>query len=195
MKEISVFEKETFDKVDRSERVVSGKTFTSCTFTNCIFTKTVFEDCTFESCTFDKCDLTMIKVKSSSFRQIKITNSKAIGILWYDAKSPFTKHPLTIICTDSNISYSSFYGVNLKKAKFNRCMAKEVDFSECNLTEAEMERSDLEGSRFVNCDMTCASLKGAQNYFIDIQSNKVKGAKFSLPEAISLLNSLDIVID
>lgn len=191
----AVHEDRVFDRVDYQDKVVSDRTFTNCTFNNCNLSKTVFEDCYFDKCTFDKCDLSLMKVKSSSFSQLQIINSKAIGILWFDAKTPFTKNPFTISCIDSNISYSSFFGMNLKKAKFTRCVAKEVDFSECNLVEADFSGADLEGARFSNCDLSSANFINARNYGIDITGNKVKKAKFSLPEAINLLHSLGIVLE
>ena len=53
------------------------------------------------------------------------------GIQWFDARSPFS-----IRCMESNISYSSFFGKDLKKASFINCTATETDFTDCNLTEA-----------------------------------------------------------
>jgi uncharacterized protein YjbI with pentapeptide repeats len=191
----AVHDDKVFDKVDYQDKVVSDRTFSRCTFTNCNLSKTIFEDCVFEHCTFDKCDLSLMKVKGCSFSHIQISNSKAIGILWFDAKAPFIKNPFTIAFTDSVISYSSFYGLNLKKGKFVRCIAKEVDFSECNLLEANMEGTDLVASRFINCDLSGANFNNARNYSIDVRSNKVKKAKFSMPDAMSLLDSLDIIVE
>ena len=191
----AVHEDKVFEKVDYQDKLVADRTFTNCTFNNCNLSKTVFEDCTFESCIFDKCDLSLMKVKGCTFSHIRITNSKAIGILWFDAKTPFTKKPFTISCIDSNISYSSFFGKNLRKAKFVRCTAKELDFSECDLVEASFTETDLEGSRFINCDLSSANFTNARNYYIDVNANKLKKAKFSLPEAINLLHSLDIILD
>lgn len=189
------FQDVVFEKIDHSEKRLSGKSFSSCTFVQCTFTKTIFSECTFEDCTFDRCDLSMIQVKGSTFSQIKLNGCKAIGILWFDIRIPFARHAFSLTCTDTNISYSSFFGMNLKKVKFSQCVAKEVDFSECNMQEAELRGCDLEGARFAGTDLTGADLRGAQNYQIDIQGTKVRGAKFSLPEATALLHSLGIIID
>lgn len=190
----NIHEGKTFDKIDYQDKVVVDREFTNCTFVNCTLTKTTFEDCEFDNCTFDKCDLSLMKVKGCSFNKVQIKNSKAIGILWYDAKSPFSGTPFYITCEDSNISYSSFFGRNLKKAKFVRCVAKEVDFSGCNLTEAVFTETDLELSRFSDSDLSAADFVGARNYYIDVRANKVKRAKFSMPEAMSLLSGLDVII-
>lgn len=189
------FQDIVFEKIDHSEKRLSGKTFSNCTFVSCTFTKTIFNQCTFEECTFDKCDLSMVQVKGSTFSQIQLLGCKAIGILWFDIRIPFARHAFSISCTDTNISYSSFFGMNLKKAKFAQCVAKEVDWSECQMQEAVLKGCDLEGARFAGTDLSGADLRGAQNYQIDIQGTKLKGAKFSLPEATALLDSLGIVID
>jgi fluoroquinolone resistance protein len=192
MKEDNTVEHEgkLFEKIEWQEKVVTGRKFTDCTFKNCQLNMLNFADCYFTDCTFTGCDLSLLKVKGSFFNRIQITGCKAIGIHWFDTGVPFAIH-----FTDSNISYSSFFGKNLKKTKFKNCMAKEVDFSESNLTEADFSGTDLENSRFNNCDLSLANFKEARNYFIDFNANKVRKTKFSLPEALSLLDQFDIIIE
>jgi fluoroquinolone resistance protein len=179
-----------FEKIDFREKTVEGRKFMECTFKNCQLNMLVFKDCTFTDCIFDSCDLSLIKVKGSFFNRIQIIGCKAIGIHWFDTGSPFA-----INFTDSNISYSSFFGKALKKAKIKNCVAKEVDFSDTNLTEADFNGTDLENSRFSNCDLSLANFKEARNYSVDLVHNKMRKTKFSLPEALSLLNQFDIVIE
>ncbi len=192
MKEDETIEHEgkLFEKIQWQEKEVSGRKFIDCTFRNCQLNGLIFSDCHFTDCKFEDCDLSLIKVKGSFFSHLQITRCKAIGIHWFDTGKPFS-----IGFTDSNISYSSFFGKPLKKTKFKNCVAKEVDFSECILTEADFSGTDLEGTRFSNTDLSLANFKEARNYFIDVQFNKVKKAKFSLPEALRLLDSFDIIIE
>ena len=179
-----------FEKIQFQDEVVSGRTFNECTFKNCQLNGLSFVDCHFADCIFEDCDLSLLKVKGSFFTRLQVTRCKAIGIHWFDTGKPFTVQFL-----DSNISYSSFFGKPLKKTKFKNCVAKEVDFSECILTEADFSGTDLEGARFSNTDLSLANFKEARNYFIDVQFNKVKKAKFSLPEALRLLDGFDIVVE
>ena len=74
-------------------------------------------------------------------------------------------------------------------------MADEVDFSECNLAQADFSNTDLAAAIFQNTDLSQASFVNARNYIIDVRSNKVKKAKFSMPEALGLLYGLDVVIE
>jgi fluoroquinolone resistance protein len=43
--------------------------------------------------------------------------------------------------------------------------------------------------------LTGANFKGAKSYYIDARNNIVKKAHFLLPEALSLISALDVVID
>jgi uncharacterized protein YjbI with pentapeptide repeats len=70
-----------------------------------------------------------------------------------------------------------------------------VDFSDANLEKADFRGTDLEKSIFRNTDISGANFVGAKNYYISPQYNRLKGAKFSLPEAMSLLYGLEIVLE
>ena len=60
------------------------------------------------------------------------------------------------------------------------------------LVEADFAGSDLERALFKGCDLEKANFIGAKNYSIDVTANTIKGARFSLPEAISLFAALGI---
>lgn len=47
----------------------------------------------------------------------------------------------------------------------------------------------------LQCNMPKADFRGARGYAIDIKNNNLEGAKFSYPEVVSLLSSIDIIID
>ena len=48
--------------------------------------------------------------------------------------------------------------------------------------------------QFRQCNLTRANFEEATGYAIDVKLNEVSKARFSLPEAVSLLRSLDIVL-
>jgi uncharacterized protein YjbI with pentapeptide repeats len=45
----------------------------------------------------------------------------------------------------------------------------------------------LRNSKFQNTNLANADLRTAKNYYIDPTHNKLKGARFSYPEVLSLL--------
>jgi uncharacterized protein YjbI with pentapeptide repeats len=81
------------------------------------------------------------------------------------------------------------------KIKITGCEAKEVDFIETDMTGGDFKNTDFEKSRFFKANLTEADFKGARNYFIDVKNTIIKKTRFSMPEAVELLSSLDIIID
>jgi uncharacterized protein YjbI with pentapeptide repeats len=71
-------------------------------------------------------------------------------------------------------------------------MAVNVDFREADLSKADFGGSDLSDSLFLNTTLVEADLSRARNYTIAPNANELRKAKFSLPEAMSLLYNLDI---
>lgn len=183
------YENITFTKENYEGLDIGFQRFIDCTFNGCNLSKTTFLECDFQGCTFHNCDMSLMAIRKCSFKKIKLSSSKAIGINWSDAANPFT-----IECIDSNISYSTFAGKAIKKAVFKGCKVHEVDFTQCNLAEADFSKTDLTDSRFVHCDLSQADFSNAISYNIDLKTNKVKGAIFSMPEAMTLLDSFGIVV-
>ncbi len=82
--------------------------------------------------------------------------------------------------------------LSLQHTIFKNCLLKEVDFSESDLHKAQFENCDLMGAVFRQTNLQGADFSSAKNYMIDPQFNRIKKAKFSLPEAASLLVGLGI---
>lgn len=64
-----------------------------------------------------------------------------------------------------------------------------------DFSERDFRNTDFEKSIFSKTNLYKVNFKGAKNYYIDIKNNNIKKAKFSLPEALSLLDTLDIEIE
>ena len=179
-----------FDKIIYKDVFVKDKEFRKCKFTNCDFSNNTFEDCSFENCAFENCDLAMLKVKYSRFLDVSFKECKMIGIIWDETSLPFT-----ITCEDSNISYSSFYGMKLKKMIIRKCIAHDVNFSEADMQLSKFNYTDLQNSVFLNTNLTKANFENAFNYNgIDLINGKIKKAVFSMPEALVFLRNFDIIL-
>lgn len=180
------FEKD-FNLINYANKHIRNRHFDHCRFVHANIGGCVFENCRFDNCVFDACDLSLIKLKHTAVHKVEVLHSKAIGVLWGEAKGP-----IHINFEDSKISYSSFAGKNLKKNRFVDCIAEEVDFSGCNLSHTNFGGTDLTNAKFEGTDLTHADFSRAIHYFIDPARNKVQKAKFSLPGALSFLQALDI---
>lgn len=92
------------------------------------------------------------------------------------------------------MQYCNFSELNLKNCCFEGSKLRESHFSSTNLSGANFRNVDLSGTVFHHSDLTKADFSTASCYDIDPLNNKIKKAKFSLPEAVGLLRGFDITL-
>lgn len=188
------YEEQTFLNLCLSQNEIHSKKFYECDFIDCDLSEAVFNNCRFIECKFAECNLSLVRPKNSSFVTTYFENSKVIGINWMEASWPTVELLCPIEFFRCDLSHSTFFGLSLREIRLTECLAKEVDFREADLTEADLTQTDFTGSLFMQTNLTRADFSNAINYQIDVVFNQVKAAKFTLPEAVSLLRSLDIEI-
>lgn len=188
------YAEESFNGLKANQSTIRDKEFYDCTFTDCSFQEATFYDCKFDGCTFESCDLSLLAVTNSTFVDTHFKQCQCIGINWTVADWSRLGIVAPLNFHESAISHSIFLGVTLKKAAMTKCIAENVDLSEADLSEADCTGTDFSSARFQQTNLTKANLKDATNYAIDINQNIIKRATFSLPEAVSLLKGLDIVL-
>ena len=181
---------EEFSKLSSEKESINSKRFEECEFNSCLFVDCRFEKCRFINCRFNGCVLSAITPLDSRFVDVTFTKSKAIAIDWTKAQK------LQGLAFDGcQIDYSNFRLLKIPKIKMANCEAREVEFIEADLSGGDFRNTDFKGSRFIRADLSEADFRGAKNYFIDVKNNTLRKTRFSLPEALVLLDSLDIVIE
>lgn len=178
---------ESFEEIVESKQIFSEIEFEECKFIDCSFVECKFVKCKFISCEFRECVLSAVVLDQCRFVDTNFVDSKVIGIDWTKAKEL-----LNLSFTKCQLNYSNFKLLKLPKIKMVDCQAKEVEFIETDLRESDLSGTDFEGSIFSKTNLAKANLVKAKNYFINPRNNNIKKAKFSLPEAMSLLDCLDI---
>ena len=190
---------EYFDQIFKNILVGQGESltteFTDCIFVKCSFESAKFSNCRFIDCTFQECDLSLAEITGSSFPSTRFEKSKLIGINWTQGNWSRSKLNKLDGFFDCMINHSTFIGLDLSSIQIKNCIANEVDFREADLSKVNFEGTDLDKSLFSHTNLTEADLSRARNYQIDAGTNILTQAKFSLPEAIGLLYSMDIVIE
>ncbi len=182
-----------FEKIKFSENVL-GKKFFDCEFVRCDFTEITLEKCQFTDCNFIECNLSLIKVTLSAFINVAFDQCKMVGVNWTAAKWPQFKLESPISFYHCNISESSFYELGLSHLVLESCKAHHVDFRSADVSHASLAYTDFMGSYFGETNLSSADLVGSENYSINVLENEIKGAKFSLPDAVDLLGPLGIKI-
>ena len=188
------YEERTFERFDSAGAEIAAAEFRECRFVRCSFSGSVLRACVFDECVFVECDLSLVKLSHSAFSATRFEDSKIIGVNWTEARWSRLRLLEPVRFEKCIINHSTFLGLNLKGVHFTECTAKDVDFREADLSKADFSGTDLSGAQFGSTDLTGANLRGARNYSIAPSENTLKGARFSLPEAMSLLSGLDIEI-
>jgi fluoroquinolone resistance protein len=189
------YEQRSFKNLTLDGEEIRGKVFEECHFKDCSFHETGFIACTFTDCTFTHCDMNLMQVKSSRFRNVDFTHCQLSGVNWSAAAPAMISNQAALKFTSCGLNYSTFIVTKYRGMVIRDCAARDVDFSDADLQKAIFCGTDLTSSRFVNTDLTGADFRGAHNYIIPPEFNKIKGAYFSLPDAIGLLYGLDIHLD
>lgn len=185
---------EEFKNLDLTGAHLESRQFEGCTFVKCAFREAVLDYAKFRDCTFRKCDLTFVQLKGCTFADTVFEDCQIIGVNWSDvATKKSLLRPLASF-TNCALNHSVFTGLQLRELKLIKCVARDVDFSECDLTRANCTGTEFTGTRFWHTNLTEADFTGAMNYAISATLNTLKKTKFSLPEAISLLHNLDIIL-
>lgn len=185
-----VYTDKTFSKWSVKNDDLSRTEFIKCKIEHCVSQQLNLTGGTFEDCTFLGCNFSNANINGTRFIDCSFTECKIIGWHWHRSGSP-----LSIRLTRCNCSESNFFGVSMKKLSLTECLFANCDFGDAKLTNADLSGSDFAGARFANTDLAHADFRGSTSYAIDVRSNIIKKARFSLPEAVSLLNSLNIIVE
>ncbi len=180
-----------FSKDDLSEHPIKKGEYEKCTFRNCDLSNSDISEYLFEHCAFIGCNLSLIKLNRTTFRDVNFKDCKMLGLHFENCN----KFALSFSFDHCVLNHSSLYQMKLKNTCFKHTLLHEVDLTECDLAGAVFDTCDFSGATFDHTILEKADLRTAYNYSIDPERNRIKKAKFSLPEVVGLLNKYDIVIE
>ncbi|MEJ2736127.1 MAG: pentapeptide repeat-containing protein [Anaerolineae bacterium] len=192
--EIQEVEGRSFSGLDLHGQELGFREFYGCVFLKCSFLETTFRSCRFVDCEFRECNLSLCRVKDCSFSNTRFQDSQVMGVDWTEASWPKRGFLRTVDFRSCALNHSTFIGLSLRGIELTECAARGVDFTEADLSRADLPHTDFSQSRFLHTDLTEADLTGATNYSIAPTRNVLKKTRFSLPEAVSLLYGLDIIL-
>ncbi len=182
---------QNFKQEDFSKQVLEVKEFNNCTFENCQFVEADISGISFEDCCFHGCDLTLIRLDETAFREVEFINCKLMGLHFNECND----FRLKMSFSDSQLSFASFFKLNLAGSLFHACKLEEADFTEANLSGASFAGSDLIRTVFEGSNLREADFRSAVNYAFDPDINQVKGAKFTTAGLAGLLGKYNLLIE
>lgn len=181
---------EQFTALSLSGETVSSIRFEACTFSECRLVDCKFEKCVFIDCKFEGCTISAVNPDKSRFLQPQFHRCKVMGFDW--AKAAKLQD---ISFDDCLLDYSNFSSLRFPKIHMVKCSAKEARFVETDMSDGIFTGTDFQGSTIFKSNFTRADFRQAKNYNLDVRNNVIKNARFSLPEALSLLYGLEITIE
>lgn len=183
-------EKTSFEKRIYFEEKIEGY-FEDCDFKECDFTDAALENSSFANCRFSQCNFSNTRVIQTNLVDCHFIHCKMVGINFDLCEKYFYK----LHIEDSSLDYASFYNLKLRSSKFKNCTFRESDFTLTDASSVDFEQCDFTGAHFENTNLEKANLHTSRNYLIDPDTNKIKKARFSLPQVLGLLYKYDIVIE
>ena len=153
----------------------SGDTFADCEWTDCTFVRCTFENCQLREAVFDNCDL--------------------LGVNWGDlVPSGRFAAPIAAL-RGCRLKYNTFTAMELDRFCFDESAITSSLFAECRLAGSDLSGCQLDETEFFKCDLRRADLRRAVGYRVDIMSCQLKGARFTHPQVLSLLEALEIEVE
>lgn len=195
--DLPAYTEETFKNVNAASARIEGIAFHDCTFLESNFNESVLQECGFENCAFQSCDLCLVRFPHTRFKGTEFKDCRLLGVNWCNAdwETGSLLAPKRVDFDTCLLDHSLFIGLDLTETRFKDSRLHGADFEGADLTRANFHGADLDVARFSGCDLSEADFRGAQGYAINAAHNTLHKTRFSLPEAVSLLHSLDIVLE
>lgn len=189
-KDETEFEGEAFINVDFAANAPAGAEFSGCSFKDSNLQSADLRSCRFLGCVFERCNLSLADVSGAALRGVRFSECKGVGINWSDVR---VMHSVDF--SECLLNSSVFTTLDLRRVTFTSCSLVDAVFADVNLRKCLVHNCDLTRTSFRGCDLRQADFRKSTGYLIDPINNRVIGAKFSLPDAISFLQGIGIEVE
>lgn len=185
-------ENQFFEKINFKQSPLPKGEYENATFVACDFEQADLSGIVLTDCILTDSNLSNARIsKSTSFKGVRFQNCKVLGFLFSNSNAFLFE----VSFDNCVLDFSVFEGLKMKKTRFKNCSLKQVDFSATDLTETIFADCDLNGAKFDRTILEKADLRTARHYTIDPEANRLKKARFSLPDVVGLLTKYNIVLD
>ena len=172
-----------------SSRLEKGD-YENCVFEGWLFKEGYLDNQNFMECEFVNCDLTNSNIKHTIFKETSFKGCKLTGLRFEECNHLL----LSIRFEDCNMTLTSFNGLALKGTFFSNCILQESDFTDSDLSFAQLPYCNLKKAIFENTVLHQTDFTESIEIDIDPALNQLKKTKFSKENVIGLLKKYDIVV-
>lgn len=131
------------------------------------------------------------KMDNTTLSEIDFLGCKILGVQFNECR----RFLLSFRFENCSLRLSVFYNLKLKEACFNKCDLQEADFTETDLTNASFQECNLYRAIFDHANLEKADFRTSNYYSINPETNRLKGARFSLNGLPGLLEQYGIIIE
>lgn len=172
---------------------LAGNEFDGCTFVSCDLTEASLRGAQLYDCHFERSELPLVDLTEASLRGVTFDRCRLTGVdIGVLARDPLGVEASFRGC---DLSFALFRKLDLTRFSFEECIFNRAEFKSCHMPAVAFDGCDLTSCLFDECDLTRADLRTARNYFISPTRNRIKGLRASVPEALSFLAAIDVVLE
>jgi fluoroquinolone resistance protein len=184
----SEYDRVVWDHYDFTGHDLAEAQFSRCTFNGCDFSGLKLSATRFEACTFTDGNLSNTVVDHTRFDGVSFVGCKLVG-LNFGSSDPLT---FAVSLERCLLRYVNFSQLRWRKAVVRDCDAFDSDFRGAKLVGADFTRTRFRACRFSGADLASADFSHAEGYDLDLRTENLKKAVFTLPEALNLLAPFDL---
>lgn len=190
-----IYDGQLYKDLNMEHSAVESMDFLECRFEHCAFTELWIKHCRFKECKFSHCVIINLGFVDVDATNCEFEDCILIGLNWNDLmREGYVFLPFSLI-KRCKLKYHGFYDLNLKGFDFSDCHLEGCFFERCNLENCNFSGCNLTETQFINNNLSKSDFSKAKDYHIALDSNQLKKAKFSYPEVVQLLESLDLIIE
>lgn len=186
-----IIEDRLFEGMDFRDTPLEAGVHDGCRFVRCVLAGADLSSCTFRACEFRGCDCSLAVVEQAGFQDTAFIGCRLQGVQFARCRRVM----LSFSFEECMLRMASFSGLKIRGTRFERSLLEEVDFSGADLRGASFGECDLTRSTFFRTNLEHADFRTARNYAFSPEANRLRGARFSMPEVTGLLEGYGLEIE
>lgn len=181
---------EVYENLQAPEEQWRALEFEDCSFRGGDLSGARWTELTFLDTRFEGVDLSNLVLRGCRFRGCSFQDCKLLGVDWTQGNG------LEGLCfRGCRLDYGNFAHQDLSRGEWVDCSARETHLVGADLSHCDCSGTSFLGSTFSGTDLSHTDLRSAQDYVVDPRTNTLAKTRVSLPEAVSLLRGLDILLE
>lgn len=173
-----------------ADQLVPYKEVEGCLFRKCDFSSANLQHKRFTDCRFEGCNLALASLMDTALQNVTFVECKLTGVSFAACRDMLFQ----VQFASCQLRYASFSGKRMQGTLFQQCTCAEVDFTQANLTNASFQECSLNEAVFHHTQLTGADFTTATGFSINPENNPLRGARFSLPGLLGLVDTYGVVV-